>query len=452
VEPSDFGILTRDRSWNGLAQTFIAANRAQLNALGVEPELVAKRDRIDLLLRPGGVVGAIPLKAPNTQKVAGGVVVGPRFGWEGIGPLLHKLGWSAQPQILEMPLVPGSAHEVPPWVLAGPVLQRLGALLDELHRGFRLQEAVRQTPRGQILWGKYITSQVARGAFHCLPCRFPALGPDVALRSYLRWGIESVQRSLTPFSVTDVVARRLCDHAQELLFDLRDIPARSPDRHWLDLLRRDTALPSEVLSRGLEALGWIVDERGIAGRSETDGLAWSLPMHELFERWIEHIVRIWARDFGGEVRTAHRRATTVPIRWLRPGHGSLTSLIPDFVVRHQDCAYIVDAKYKDHFVELDESRWTACAAELREEHRHDLHQVLAYAALIDAREITSVLVYPMQTKTWQRLSVIGHTVRTATISSEGRQVRLALAGVPMRLADEPDITSVVNAFDRVRVS
>lgn len=450
INLSDFGVGGRDRSWNVHARNFIAANRPQFDALGIGAELVPDRDHIDLRLRPGGVVGAVPLRAPDTRKIAGGVVVRPRFGWDGIGPLLARVGWSAQPEIIEFPLVPGSAREVPPWVLAGPVLNRLAALLKELRRGFRMQETVRQTPRGEILWGRYLTQQVARGAYHQLPCRFPDLGPDALLRGHLRWGIEVVQRSLELYSVTDVIARHLAQRAQALLFDLQDTPARAPDHHSLNLLLRSTGLPSEVLSRGLEALGWIADERGLAGRSPSDGLAWALPMHAVFERWVEYVVRAWAGGFGGQVRSGRTHQTSVSIQWHRPGHGSLTGLVPDLVVHQGRRVYVIDAKYKAHFQELDETRWLALAAELREDHRHDVHQILAYAALFEAPEITSVLVYPMHRTTWQRLAPNGRAVAKAMISQGGRPVTLALVGLPIVLPSDDGLLPLTRTLEELR--
>jgi hypothetical protein len=194
ISPALFGVVGRDRSWNPHADNFLRANEAPLEALDVRAELVAGRTEVGVRLRPGGTVGAVPLRAPDTQRVAGVVVVRPRFGWGGIGPLLHAVGWAASPRVLEQPLVPGSAREVPPWVLAGPLLRRLGQLLREVRRGFRMCEEVRTRPRGQILWQRYTRQEMARGAFHRLPCRFPELGPDVLLRSYLRWGLERGSR------------------------------------------------------------------------------------------------------------------------------------------------------------------------------------------------------------------------------------------------------------------
>jgi len=452
VDPERFGIGGRERSWNAYAENFISANRPQLAALDIQPELTAQIGDIALRLRPGGVVGAVPLRTPDTRKVAGGIVVRPRFGWEGIGPLLQQVGWMAAPRVLEMPLVPGSAREVPPWVLAGPVLQRLALLVRELRKGFRMHEEVRQTPRGKILWHRYVAEQMNRGAFHRLPCRFPELGPDRLLRGYLRWGLERIHRSLVPYAVVDRIARQLSEQAAELVHGLQDSPARAPDRRTLEQLTRAVRLPTAVLHRGLQALGWIADERGLAGAAETDGLAWALPMHELFERWVEHVARIWARDFGGQVLAGRVGETVVPIDWDRGTHGSMRSLVPDLVVRHWDQVYILDAKYKGHFLEFDETRWLALSRELREEHRRDLHQILAYSSLFAGAEITAVLVYPMHERTWSRLVAHRRTVVSATITGGGRSVRLALVAVPIRLPDTASIALIARTFDGLRVA
>ncbi len=390
------------------------------------------------------------MRSPDTHKIAGGIVVRPRFGWDGIGPLLASIGWVASPQVLEMPLVPGSAREIPPWVLAGPVLQRLASLLREIRSGFRMHEEVRQNPRGQIVWKRYVTEQMGRGAFHQLPCRFPELGPDVILRSYLRWGLEKVHRSLIPYAVVDIVARRLAMQAEELIYGVKDSAARVPDKHNLVQLTKAVGLPSQILMRGIQALGWIVDERGLAGSSETDGLAWSMPMHRLFECWVENITRAWAHEFGGQVLAGRADETVVPINWDRGSHTSMKTLIPDLVVRHENHVFVIDAKYKAHFQEMDETRWLALSEEMREEHRHDLHQILAYSSVFDGPEITAVLVYPMHSQTWERLADYDRTVAKATLSSGGRPVNLALVGLPLQIPPDKSIASITQTWNVLR--
>ena len=73
-----------------------------------------------------------------------------RLGRDGPGPA--RDGLAASPEFLSLPLVPGSGREVPPWVLAGPVLARIEALLRSLRRGYREEEAFLRQPRGRIVY------------------------------------------------------------------------------------------------------------------------------------------------------------------------------------------------------------------------------------------------------------------------------------------------------------
>lgn len=445
--PEKLGLKGRDRSWNPWASNFLRVNRPQLTSLGVEASLDAGRDAVEMYLRPGGVVGAVPLRSPGTHRVVGGIVVRPRFGWKDIGPLLSATEWAASPEILEFPLVPGSSHEVPPWVLAGPIIYRLKAILRELTRGFCLHEEVRQIPRGQIIWSKYCALHLPRGSFHTLPCRFPELGPDQLLLSHIRWGLGKVGVSLATRAQADIIARRLLDEVTLMIRDLGDIQPKVPTREVLDRILMGTGLPSGVMRQGIEALSWIVDERGLAGQSENDGLSWRLPMHSLFECWVESLARHWSRGFGGQVTTARKGDAFFPLRWERTGLGSLTALAPDIVVRRGDTVYIFDAKYKRHLQELDEGQWRELEEELRGEHRHDVHQILAYAALFDAPRIVSVLVYPMYLGTWSKLSETGRTVTRAILPGVERLVEIALAGVPLHLHPGKQVRDITVNWD-----
>ncbi|MDP2872763.1 MAG: hypothetical protein Q8P31_09525 [Bacillota bacterium] len=318
-------------------------------------------------------------------------------------------------------------------MLAGPIIRRLSQLLREITRGFRMYEEVRQQPRGQIIWQRYVTEEAARGMFHLLPCRFPDLGPDLLLKSYIRWGLDKVSQALLPFCAVDPIARNLAHQAADLLFELRQVKSLLPTHSAIKKLLRLHGLPSGFLAEGLEALGWLVDQRGLAGTSETDGIPWVLPMHSLFERWVEHVVRSWARQFGGVVRSARAGETLVPIQWASSYYSSMSSLQPDLVVRAADRVIIFDAKYKGHFMELEQERWQLQGEEMRQEHRHDLHQVLAYAAAYEAEHVVAALVYPMRLPTWQRLAETARTVSTAVINRGGRVLTAALVGLPMEI-------------------
>jgi len=184
-----------------------------------------------------------------------------------------------------------------------------------------------------------------------------------------------------------------------------------------------------MLRRGLEAISWILEERGLGGGRELDGLAWHLSLDRLWEAYVEATIRREAAGIGGEVKVARLRETTFPLHWTDPSHRSLGHLAPDIVVRRGRAIQVVDAKYKAHLAELDEAGWRRFSDEARDAHRADLHQVLAYAALYDAEEITATLVYPLRHSTWDALEKRGRSSSRAELRHGGRRISMELRGL-----------------------
>jgi len=215
-----------------------------------------------------------------------------------------------------------------------------------------------------------------------------------------------------------------------LLLGLLDVTPQKPRSG--DLERRlKLGMGLEIaIQRGVEALGWVVDERGLGGGRELDGLAWQLPLDELWERYVEATVRQEVAKEGGEVLVGRLGQTTIPFHWSSPGMRSMGHLVPDMVVRKGKSVRIVDAKYKAHLADLDEVGWRAASEELQAGHRADLHQVLAYASFFDADDITACLVYPLRRSTWEGLRARRQDVWTADVPSKGRSIRLELRGLP----------------------
>lgn len=431
VDPTPFLGKNRDPGWGTFLDGFLARNRAALQALSLEPRVVAGRDGIRLELHPGQRAGAIPLQSPMTGQVAGGVVISPRFGWAGVGRVLSATGWGSGPEFLNLPLVPGSGREVPPWVLAGPVLKRLADLLDNLRPGYRERIEIRNHPRGQIQWGTYLTKQLPSGRWHHLPCKFSELDIDSRLRQAIRWTLERLRGDLNASGGRDTVALSLISQIIHLLGYVIDVPSRRPSRGELDRDLAGGTMASHALREGLRAMGWIADERGLGGGRTSDGLAWTLPLEELWERYVERIVRDEAARSGGQVRVGRLGETVVPLPWSDPTQCALGHLVPDFVVRRSNSIEIVDAKYKAHFADLDSTHWMAFTEEAKESFRADLHQVLAYAAVVGITATTmTTLLYPVQQALFDELRLRSRDRVVAQIPVGIHSLKLQMRAIP----------------------
>jgi McrBC 5-methylcytosine restriction system component len=427
VDPAPYIAALREPGWGPYLDTFLSRNHAAIHALGLEPRIVPGRDGVRLELLPGMRAGAIPLRSAVTGLVTGGVIVRPRFGWPGVGQVLARTGWGSGPEFLDQPLVPGSGREVPPWVLAGPVLHRLAVLLANLRPGYRERVEVRTHPRGQIQWQSYLTSQLPTGRWHQLPCRFSELDTDSRLRQAVRWTLERLRAELGGTAGTDPVALLLSAQVVRLLEQVLDVSARRPDRRDLEERTSGSPMESVMLREGLRAMGWVVDERGLGGGRTSDGLAWTLPLEELWERYVESTVRAEAALSGGRVRAGRSGETTVPLAWGDSRHRALGHLVPDFIVFRPDSIEIVDAKYKSHFAQLDASSWHALADHVQDAMRADIHQVLAYAAACGhAETIRATLVYPVRCELFEELQLRRRAISEALIPVGSRQIKLRL--------------------------
>lgn len=437
LNPLHFAPAQRDRGWGAFVDGFIRANEWALARLDCRVDVAGGPDGAVLRIKPGGHTGAVPLRSAQTQAVVGGLVVVPRFEWAGVGRVLHETGWAAVPEFLDLPLVPGSGREIPPWVLAGPVIRRLGELLRTAKRGYRDRIEDLKRPRGRILWTEYTSEKMPAGKWDTLPCRYPDLASDPRLRRWIRWGLERVRTALVGAGGHDALALHLAHEASRLLGLIPETPL-FPARRELEATvgRRDVLLDAAV-GRGLQALGWLVDERGLGGGRELDGLAWTLPLDRLWELYVAAHVANIARLAGGQLFVGHKGQTVFPLQWSDPSLRSLGHLTPDIVLRRHDELRVFDAKYKAHFAELDEAGWLRMADDVRDSHRADLHQVLAYAALFAAPRITTTLIYPLRPTTYAALHSRGRDIARAQLLHGGRELTLELQGLPFGGAVAP---------------
>jgi 5-methylcytosine-specific restriction endonuclease McrBC regulatory subunit McrC len=416
-----------------LADQFITQNAPLFRLLNV----VVQRDYdgSDVLLHvdSGSAIGALPLFSPLTARPDFGLVVQPRFPWAGIGPMLAEMGWLISPTPLRLPLLKRSERRVPPWVLSFMVLARLKALLERLERRYELTTEIRSSPKGSIEWTQYATRQLPLGNFLSVPCTFPDLRDDRQLKSAIRFTVEKQLRSLESQREQGAFVHLLIALAESLLRKVDAVPSRRPGARDVETwLRRP--LRSDSFLEGLQAIDWTVEERGLAGLSDLEGIPWTMPMEQFFEAWVETVMRNVARTAGGILKTGRQRETVSPLAWSPPYLGSQRSLVPDMILELEQTSFIIDAKYKRHWEELQEGSWHNQSADLHERHRADLLQALAYANLARTADVVCCLVYPCSQSTWESLARRDRLFHQSELPNRGRRVRVWLTAMPMGVA------------------
>jgi hypothetical protein len=86
---------------------------------------------------------------------------------------------------------------------------------------------------------------------------------------------------------------------------------------------------------------------------------------------------------------------------------------------------------------------------VRERHRADLLQVLAYAGTVAADRLIACLVYPCQSKTWESLNERGRLFHRATVGVGARSVNVLLTAIPMDARAERVVDPLAKELHRI---
>ena len=433
-----------------LAGQFVELNRSVFRQLDLIVEPHYRNATVELDIRAGTRIGAIALISPTSGRYDYGLVIRPRFDWPGVGPILGATGWRVIPSALAMPLLPRSERRVPPWVLSTIVLFRLKAYLISWIVGSKMTSEERSSPRGTIDWAKYIHRNIVRAKFLDVPCRFPELQKDRNLRAAIRFALEKQLRSLESQRLAGTFVLQLIEMCQGLVDQVRDVSPREPLPTAFQVWSRGS-VRTDAFRRGLEAIEWTAEERGLAGLSDLQGLPWAMSMEEFFEAWVETLTSQVSRRIGGVMRNARERQTLVPLNWNPPYLGSQKALIPDIVIERGDLTVIVDAKYKEHWEEMQERRWNDLEDVLRERHRNDLLQVLAYSTVAQTPKVLVCLAYPCREEKWLSLRERNLLIHRASLPVARRRVELILIAFPLSTRVVADAVELLAAEIR-RVS
>jgi McrBC 5-methylcytosine restriction system component len=299
-----------------------------------------------------------------------------------------------------------------------------------LERRFEFSESDCPAPRGSVRWAEYATERLPVARFLSVPCRFPDLRDDQELKAAIHFTLRRQLLSLDGQRQAGIVVLKLIDLCLKLLERVRQVTPKEPARRRLQSWQRGP-LKQEVFLSGVQAIEWTIEGNGLAGLSDLQGLPWIMSMEEFFEAWVETIFARVTRHSGGQLRVGRKRETISPIVWNPPYVGSQKYLLPDLVLERESGTLIIDAKFKGHWEELQRGRWGELDEVLREHHRADLLQVLAYSTVATSQTISSCLVYPCTLPTWELLKRQGRIVHRGSLRAGNRNIGLLLAAVPM---------------------
>ena len=237
-----------------LAHQFLKQNHGILRDFEIEGNVNFDGSVVYIQLHAGGQAGALPLLSPTSGRPDYGLVIKPRFGWQGIGPMLGSMGWKVIPVPLRLPLLPRSDRKIPPWVLSTTILLRLQKLIERLDRSFEFTEEDLTAPRGQVNWTRYAITNIPRAGFMNVPCRFPDLKDDRDLKGAIHYTLRKQLSSLQSQRTAGVIVLQLLSLCQSLLEKVRDVPAIMPTQHAMNRWLQGN-FSTEIFRKGMDYRG-----------------------------------------------------------------------------------------------------------------------------------------------------------------------------------------------------
>lgn len=380
-------------------QKFIDYNSMLFKFLGVQPFIIGSDQNISLAFRSSGYIGTIPLRAPDTGKQIGDFVVMPRFTgrnrFEDYIEILNLLQKDISPFVVDsLPLISGKIFRPPLYLEAIKFIASLEALLIRAWRKFDCIEKNYKQPSGQVNWDKYINNEFKVENRLKFPTRKNILSEFHREYSEIRYVFDICKMELlssnTPQRIKNTIKSRIT-FIEEKLYLHKPEATNNISLKYSDnpIVRNCKVQANKILDHNL-----------------IDGTAWRVDFSDVFEKFVQHIFKEVTKETGGKLFSNfkfHSR-TSSHYSW------ELKHIEPDAIYQKDNFLVFIDAKYKSNlYNKFDKSEI------LKDNHRHDLHQIMAYSSFSKTDLKYGFLCYPSNKIEIKRINSINEVTNTILV-------------------------------------
>ncbi len=380
-------------------QKFIDYNLEQFIFLGVQPFVLGTDQNTALAFRSGSYIGSIPLRASDTGKQIGDFVVLPRFSgrdrFEDYIEILNLLEDEISPEVIDsLPLASGRNFRPPMYLEAVKFIASLEKLTMTAWRKFDNVAKVSSQPTGPINWSSYVDK-------------------EYKVENRLRFPVNT--NVLSQFHSEFAEVKYVFDICKNELLSANTPPRiKNTLRNKLNYLEERLKLHKPKVTGNI-AIRFsdsptvkVCKEQAnkILNFNFVDCTAWRVDFSDVFEKFVQYIFREAAKETGGRLFPNFKFHSTTS----RHYSWELKHLEPDAIFQKENLLVFIDAKYKSNlYNKFDQSEL------LKEDHRHDLHQILAYSSFSKTDFKYGFLCYPsdqVELKSIHFKNTINETINT----------------------------------------
>jgi len=384
------------------AQKFLSINKDAFQFLGVTPIILDTDQNTSIAFRTSAFIGTIPIRASDTGKQIGDFVVMPRFTgrdrFEDYIEILNLLGTEISPEVIDsLPLASGKNFRPPLYLEAVKFIGSLETLISRPWRKFDNVEKITSQPTGQINWNKYINTEFKIENRLKFPTRKNILSEFHSEYAEVRYVFDICKNELlssnTPQRIKNIIRVKL-NFIEEKLYHHKpkatnNIAIKSSDSPTVKTCKEQA---NKILNFNL-----------------VDSTAWRVDFADVFEKFVQHIFKEVAKKTGGKLFSNfkfHSR-TSKHYTW------ELKHIEPDAIYQKENFLVFIDAKYKSNLYNKFDNSET-----LKDDHRHDLHQIMAYSSFSKTDFKYGFLCYPsdqLELKTIKYKNGINEVTNTVSI-------------------------------------
>lgn len=381
---------------------FIEYNSILFKFLDVQPFISGSDQNTYLVFRSSSFIGTIPLRASDTGKQIGDFVVTPRFSghdrFEDYIEILNLLGTEISPEVIDsLPLTSGRNFRPPLYLEAVKFITTLESLISSSWRKFDTVEKTSLLPSGQINWNNYVKNSYRSENTLKFPVKKNILSEFHKEYSQIRFVFDVCKKELlssnTPFKIKNEVKSKLNFIEEKLYYH------KPKATNYISIKFSDTPIVKMCKSQANNILSF----------NFVNSTAWRVDFSDVFEKFIQHIFKEVAKETGGKLFANYKFSSKTYNRYT----WELNHLEPDAIFQKDYLLIFIDAKYKSNLYNKFNT-----SELLKDTHRHDLHQILAYTSFSQTDFKYGFLCYPsdqLEIKTIKYKNGINEIINTVLI-------------------------------------
>jgi len=390
-------------------QKFIVYNQQLFDFLEVLPIIEGSGKDTRISFRSNHFIGAIPLRAPDNGKQIGDFVVRPRYtdskeNFSEYVELINLLQSDVPPEFKDsLPLSSNNSIKPPLYLESVKYIKLLLQSLKKKWHKFQNIEKIYKYPKPKVHWKNYFEHKYD-------PKMRLSFSSNSNLLSQFHnefFEIKYVYNIAKKEIMSSRTPKNIKYNFEETLRYIDKILNNFESKYTKELkIHRSDPVIIKILKK---------QGNRILKANPEQITAWRIDFSVLFEKYIQYIFSQVSTEIGATQLNNYR----IPQISKNPPVWSLHYLEPDLLIIKDNLNIIVDAKYKSHLFNL-----TSESKILKEEHRKDLHQLLAYSSFSENQNRICFLCYPTN-------KIICKDLKYFSKISEFNN-RIILLGIPLK--------------------